>query len=80
MFKVLKKPYLNEFSPLINNYMEDTHKNLEKYSKGQEPLKNAVLQHPTGNTVYDFLKKNVDRDFWVTPFAKWQKIQKYRKN
>lgn len=60
--------------------MEDTHKNAEKYRKGQEPLKNAVLQHPTGNDVYDFLKKNVDRDFWVTPFSRWQKAQKYRKN
>lgn len=60
--------------------MEDSHKNVEKYRNGKEPLKNAVLQHPTGNDVYDFLKKNVDRGFWVTPFNKWQKVQKYRKN
>lgn len=60
--------------------MEDTHKNVENYRKGKEPLKNAVMQHPTGNDVYDFLKKNVDRSFWVTPFTQWQKAQKYRKN
>ena len=56
--------------------MEKSFKNLENYKKGKEPLKNAVLQHPTGNDVYDFLKKNIDRDFWVTPFSQWQKKQK----
>lgn len=56
--------------------MEATHKNLDDYRKGKAPLQNAVLQHPTGNDVYDFLKKNVKRDFWVTPFSKWQKLQK----
>lgn len=59
--------------------MEDSFKNLDNYRKGKEPLKNAVLQHPTGNDVYDFLKKNVNRDLWVTPFSKWQKAQKFRK-
>lgn len=57
--------------------MEATRKNLKNYAKGKEPLRNAVLQHPDGNDVYDFLKKNIDRDFWVTPFSKWEKIQKY---
>jgi hypothetical protein len=56
--------------------MEATFKNLENYRKGKEPLKNAVLQHPTGNDVYDYLQKNVNRDFWVKPMEKWQKTQK----
>jgi hypothetical protein len=56
--------------------MEKSFKNLDNYRKGKEPLRNAVLQHPTGNGVYDYLKKNVNRDFWVTPFSKWQKSQK----
>lgn len=56
--------------------MEATFKNLENYRKGKEPLKNAVLQHPTGNDVYDYLQKNVNRDFWVKPMEKWQKAQK----
>lgn len=56
--------------------MEGTHKNLKNYRAGKEPLKNAVLQHPTGNDVYDYLKKNVKRDFWMTPFSQWQKTQK----
>jgi hypothetical protein len=56
--------------------MEATHKNLANYRKGKEPLKNAVLQHPEGNDVYDYLKKNVKRDFWMKPFADWQKSQK----
>jgi hypothetical protein len=60
--------------------MEKTFKNLDNYSKGKEPLQNAVLQHPTGNDVYDYLKKSVNRDFWVTPFSKWQKSQKTHKN
>ena len=59
--------------------MEATFKNLENYRKGKEPLKNAVLQHPEGNDVYDYLKKNVNRDFWVTPLSKWQSAQKKHK-
>ena len=60
--------------------MEATFKNLENYRKGKEPLKNAVLQHPEGNDVYDYLKKNVNRDFWVTPYSKWQTAQKKHKH
>jgi hypothetical protein len=59
--------------------MEKTAKNIDNYRKGKEPLKNAVMQHPAGNDVYDYLQKNIDRDFWVTPFSKWQKTQKYHK-
>lgn len=59
--------------------MEATFKNLDNYRKGKEPLKNAVLQHPEGNDVYDYLKKNVNRDFWVTPLSKWQSAQKKHK-
>ena len=59
--------------------MEKTAKNIDNYRKGKESLKNAVMQHPTGNDVYDFLQKNIDRDFWVTPFSKWEKTQKYHK-
>jgi hypothetical protein len=59
--------------------MEKTAKNIDNYRKGKEPLKNAVMQHPTGNDVYDYLQKNIDRDFWVTPFSKWQTAQKYHK-
>lgn len=59
--------------------MENTFKNLDNYKKGKEPLKNAVLQHPTGNDVYDYLKKNTERNFWVIPFANWQKNQKTHK-
>lgn len=60
--------------------MEKTAKNIDNYRKGKEPLRNAVQQHPTGNDVYDFLQKNINRDFCVTPFSKWQKAQKFRKN
>jgi len=55
--------------------MESTFKNYNNYIKGKEPLKNAVLQHPTGNAVYDYLKKNINRNFWVIPYSKWQNIQ-----
>ena len=59
--------------------MENSFKNLENYRKGKEPLKNAVMQHPAGNDVYDFLQKNIERNFWITPFKDWQKKQKLRK-
>ena len=59
--------------------MEKTHKNVNDWRKGKEPLKNAVMQHPAGNDVYDYLKKNVERNFWVIPFSTWEKKQKLRK-
>ncbi len=59
--------------------MEKTHKNVDNWRKGKEPLKNAVMQHPAGNDVYDYLKKNIERNFWVIPFNTWEKNQKLRK-
>jgi hypothetical protein len=59
--------------------MEKTHKNILNWSKGKEPLQNAVMQHPTGNDIYDYLKKNTERNFWVIPFSSWEKKQKLRK-
>ena len=59
--------------------MEKTHKNVDNWRKGKEPLKNAVMQHPAGNDVYDYLKKNIERNFWVIPFSDWEKNQKLRK-
>ena len=56
--------------------MEATHKNLDDYRKGKAPLANAVLQHPEGSPIYDYLKRNVTREFWVKPFSSWQKLQK----
>ena len=41
--------------------MEKTHKNVENWRKGKEPLKNAVMQHPEGNDVYDYLQKKIGR-------------------
>lgn len=60
--------------------MEATHKNVQNWMRGKEPLKNAVMQHPAGNDVYDYLKKNIERNFWVTPFKSWEKKQKLRKS
>jgi hypothetical protein len=59
--------------------MEKTHKNVDNWRKGKEPLKNAIMQHPEGSDVYDYMKKNVERNFWVTSFDSWQKRQKLRK-
>ena len=59
--------------------MEKTQKNVDNWRKGKEPLRNAVMQHPEGNDVYDYLKKNVERNFWVIPFSTWEKNQKLRK-
>jgi hypothetical protein len=59
--------------------MEKTHKNVDNWRKGKEPLRNAVMQHPEGNDVYDYLKQKVERNFWVIPFKNWEKKQKLRK-
>ena len=60
--------------------MEKTHKNAENWRNGKEPLRNAVMQHPEGTDVYDYLQKNIERNFWVTPFKSWEKRQKLRKS
>ena len=60
--------------------MEKTHKNLDNYRKGKEPLTHAMLQHPEGNPVHDYIEKNVERNFWVVPFKDWAKKQKLRNN
>ena len=60
--------------------MEATHKNLQNYRQGKEPLQNAALQHPTGSAIYDYVKKNVQRNFWMKPFAEWQNAQKRLRN
>lgn len=60
--------------------MEDSHKNIKNWKNGKEPLKNAVLQHGEGNAEYDFMKKSVERNFWVIPFNQWAKKQKLRNN
>jgi hypothetical protein len=59
--------------------MENSFKNLENYRKGKEPLKNAVLQHPAGDKVNDFIKKNINREFWVIPFKQWDNVQNLKK-
>jgi len=56
--------------------MEKTHKNAKNYREGKEPLSNAVLQHPDGSPVYDYIKGKIERNFWVIPFKKWNNNQK----
>lgn len=59
--------------------MEKTHQQVKNYRAGKEPLRNAVLQHPEGNAVYDYLKSKVQRNFWVIPYKDWQKTQEKHK-
>jgi hypothetical protein len=59
--------------------MESSHKNAKGHREGKEPLKNAVLQHPEGNSEYDYLKGKIERNFWVIPFNDWAKKQKLKK-
>jgi len=46
----------------------DSWKNLSNYQQGKDKLKNAVLQHPeeSQNSMYEFIKKNIKRDLWVS--------------
>lgn len=59
--------------------MDDSNKNVANYRKGKEPLKNAVMQHPDGNEIHDYVKGKIERNFWVIPFKDWTKKQKLRK-
>lgn len=56
--------------------MEKTHQNAKNHREGKEPLQNAVLQHPEGSAVYDFIQSQLERNFWVIPFERWNKNQK----
>lgn len=59
--------------------MERSHKNAKNHRQGKEPLKNAVLQHPTGSKEHDYLQGQIERNFWVIPFETWAKKQKLKK-
>lgn len=51
-------------------------KNLENYRKGKEQLKNAIVQHPDDEhktSIYDYVKKNINRKLWVIPFGKFKR-------
>jgi hypothetical protein len=52
-------------------------KNYLKYHKDRhsEKLENAVLQHPDEKDgVYDFMKKNITRNMWVSDKKKLDKV------
>jgi len=54
----------------------ESRKNYKRYIKGKEPLKNAAVQHPAEDpktSVYDYLKGQVKRNFWVMPYDKFKK-------
>jgi len=54
-------------------------KNVENYRKGKEPLANAVLQHPDEDpktSIYDFMKKSINRKLWVIPYSQFKKGDK----
>jgi hypothetical protein len=39
--------------------------NYSNYLKGKEPLKNAVLLHPDGDEVFNYVWNNINRTFWL---------------
>jgi hypothetical protein len=54
-------------------------KNITNYRKGKERLENAVAQHPEEDaktSIYDFVKRNIKRDFWVIPYERFKKGDK----
>ena len=53
-------------------------KNYKNYIGRKEQLKNAVLQHPeeSENSIYDFMQKNINRQFWIKPYSDWKKDKK----
>jgi hypothetical protein len=54
----------------------ESRRNYKKYIKGQEPLENAVIQHPDENektSIYDYVKGKVRRNFWVIPYDRFKK-------
>lgn len=58
---------IKKFIPSFYEYLvesEQAWSNLHAYRTGKEPLKNAILPHPAGDKVYDFVMSNVKRNFW----------------
>jgi hypothetical protein len=50
---------------------QESWKNLSDYRQGKDKLKNAILQHPEesnqpNGSMYEFIKKNIKRDLWVS--------------
>lgn len=51
-------------------------KNYRDYRRGKAKLQNAVLQHPEETeetSVYSFMKKNINRRFWIRPYDEFKK-------
>jgi len=54
----------------------ESRQNYKKYIKGEERLKNAVVQHPAEDpktSVYDYLKGQIKRSFWIMSYDKFKK-------
>jgi len=54
---------------------ENGRRNYKNHLKGKEKLKFAVLPHPTGDSVFDFIKSSLKK---VESFNEWQETN-YRK-
>jgi len=58
---------IRKFIPSFDEYLAESDQawsNLQAYKSRKEPLKRAVMPHPTGDKVYDFVMSNVKRNFW----------------
>lgn len=52
-------------------------KNYRNYKKGKEQLENPVLQSKDAtNSIFDYIKDNVDRRMWLMPFESFKKRMK----
>jgi len=60
----------------------ESRKNYKGYLKGKEKLKHAVLQHPEEGpkSIFNFIKDNMNRRFWVIPWKTWHKEQGFNRD
>ena len=66
-----------KYIPTFDEYLLDSNQtwaNLKAYKSGREPLKSAVMSHPTGDSMYDFVMANVKRNMWMTARDTFKKI------
>lgn len=67
----------NEFLIIEN----EAHNQYKKYLKGEGSLDRAVLPHPTGDDIFDYIKSKTDKTFWMTdPDRLSKNLSKRRSN
>jgi len=68
--------------PTFGNFLlekkGESYNNYINYIKKGEPLQHAALVSKEGDDIFDYVKNNIRRHFWMKPHETWKKEQNKR--